>query len=252
MAGVSGGGLISAAAKACWSSTRPKVDNPQPPQSSCCAAALAAATTKSVSERPSITRPHASEQRVHIRRQAGFETGGGWLCCSYYSVRQIAGSVKRTAYASQWPRHAHCQAGARRSAEAVAADYPATTASITPPPPPPPPGPARLPRPQVGIHPAALQQRRVRALLDDPALVHDDQPVHGGHCGQPVGDGDLLLAGISLSSCSWIAPSTSESIALVASSSTRIGGSVSSTRAIAIRWRWPPESFTPRSPTCAS
>ena len=50
----------------------------------------------------------------------------------------------------------------------------------------------------------------------------------------------------------WIADSTSESSALVASSSSRIGASFSITRAIAIRWRWPPDSFTPRSPTCAS
>ena len=38
----------------------------------------------------------------------------------------------------------------------------------------------------------------------------------------------------------------------VASSSTRIGASLRITRAIAMRWRWPPDSFTPRSPTCAS
>ena len=31
-----------------------------------------------------------------------------------------------------------------------------------------------------------------------------------------------------------------------------IGAAFSNTRAIAIRWRWPPESFTPRSPTWAS
>ena len=49
-----------------------------------------------------------------------------------------------------------------------------------------------------------------------------------------------------------MAASTSLSSALVASSSSRMGASFSITRAIAMRWRWPPESFTPRSPTCAS
>ena len=38
----------------------------------------------------------------------------------------------------------------------------------------------------------------------------------------------------------------------VASSSTRIGGFTSSVRAIAMRWRWPPESVKPRSPTTVS
>ena len=61
-----------------------------------------------------------------------------------------------------------------------------------------------------------------------------------------------VLPSISPSSCSWMASSTSLSSAEVASSSTRIGASFSTTRAIAMRWRCPPESFTPRSPTCAS
>ena len=61
-----------------------------------------------------------------------------------------------------------------------------------------------------------------------------------------------VLPSIRPSSCSWIASSTSLSSAEVASSSTRIGASLSTTRAIAMRWRWPPESLTPRSPTCAS
>ena len=39
------------------------------------------------------------------------------------------------------------------------------------------------------------------------------------------------------------------SMKLVGSSSTRIGGSSSSARAIAIACRWPPESASPRSPT---
>ncbi len=61
-----------------------------------------------------------------------------------------------------------------------------------------------------------------------------------------------VLPSIRPSSCSWIASSTSLSSAEVASSSTRIGAFFRITRAIAMRWRCPPESLTPRSPTCAS
>ena len=42
---------------------------------------------------------------------------------------------------------------------------------------------------------------------------------------------------ISVSSCDWIAASTSESKAEVASSRTRIGAFFRITRAIAMRWR---------------
>ena len=38
----------------------------------------------------------------------------------------------------------------------------------------------------------------------------------------------------------------------VASSRIRMRGSARIARAIATRWRWPPESFTPRSPTIVS
>ena len=45
---------------------------------------------------------------------------------------------------------------------------------------------------------------------------------------------------------------TSLSSAQVASSSSRIGASRRKARAMASRWRWPPDSFTPRSPTIVS
>ena len=61
-----------------------------------------------------------------------------------------------------------------------------------------------------------------------------------------------VLPRISPGRVSWMAASTSESSALVASSSSRIGASLSITRASATRCRCPPESFTPRSPTMAS
>ena len=38
----------------------------------------------------------------------------------------------------------------------------------------------------------------------------------------------------------------------VASSRIRMRGSRSSARAIAIRWRWPPDNVSPRSPTSVS
>ena len=50
----------------------------------------------------------------------------------------------------------------------------------------------------------------------------------------------------------WMCTSLSLSSAEVASSRTRRLASLSTARAIAIRWRWPPDSFTPRSPTVVS
>ena len=49
-----------------------------------------------------------------------------------------------------------------------------------------------------------------------------------------------------------IASSVVASTDEVASSRIRIRGSAISARAIAIRWRWPPESVSPRSPTMVS
>ncbi len=46
--------------------------------------------------------------------------------------------------------------------------------------------------------------------------------------------------------------SDSESRAEVASSKTRMGASFKMARAMAMRWRWPPESLMPRSPTKVS
>ena len=46
--------------------------------------------------------------------------------------------------------------------------------------------------------------------------------------------------------------SVAASTAAVESSNTRIGGASRMLRAIDRRWRWPPESDTPRSPTRVS
>ncbi len=53
-------------------------------------------------------------------------------------------------------------------------------------------------------------------------------------------------------SASWTRASDSLSSADVASSSSRIGALRTMARAIATRWRWPPESVTPFSPTSVS
>jgi hypothetical protein len=50
----------------------------------------------------------------------------------------------------------------------------------------------------------------------------------------------------------WITRSDSKSSALVASSKIRMRGLPMSARAIAMRWRWPPESVAPCSPTRVS
>ena len=57
---------------------------------------------------------------------------------------------------------------------------------------------------------------------------------------------------ISSARPSWIAASLSLSSEDVASSRIRMRGSARIARAIATRWRWPPESLTPRSPTIVS
>mmetsp|Transcript_8158 Transcript_8158/g.14787 ORF Transcript_8158/g.14787 Transcript_8158/m.14787 type:complete len:141 (-) Transcript_8158:376-798(-) len=59
----------------------------------------------------------------------------------------------------------------------------------------------------------------------------------------------LFLLATSLSRVCCTIRSDSESRAEVASSSKRICGSLMMARAMAMRWRWPPDSCVPRSPT---
>ena len=56
----------------------------------------------------------------------------------------------------------------------------------------------------------------------------------------------------SLSNASWTTFSDWASSAEVASSSNRIGVSLSRARAMTTRWRWPPERAEPRGPTLVS
>ena len=54
---------------------------------------------------------------------------------------------------------------------------------------------------------------------------------------------------MSCSSEAWTSRSASASRALVASSRIRMGASFRKARAMAMRWRWPPERVIPFSPT---
>ncbi len=63
---------------------------------------------------------------------------------------------------------------------------------------------------------------------------------------------NVVLPAIASRRPRLIAASVCASTDEVASSRIRIRGSASSARAIATRWRWPPESVRPRSPTSVS
>ena len=62
----------------------------------------------------------------------------------------------------------------------------------------------------------------------------------------------VVLFSIRLSNADCIARSDSVSNAEVASSKIKIGAFFKIARAMAIRWRWPPDSKTPFSPTMVS
>ena len=106
---------------------------------------------------------------------------------------------------------------------------------------------------QHGVLAVARQQLGVRARLDQAARVHDDDAIGFLDRRQPVRDDErrAVLASAA-SSCSWIWRSSSVSSADVASSRIRIGVLRSNARAIAMRWRCPPDSSVPRSPTTVS
>ena len=86
--------------------------------------------------------------------------------------------------------------------------------------------------------------------LRDPSLVHHHHAVRVAHGGQPVRDDEHRppLGELADSAC-CTRNSLSASRSEVASSRRRMGGSFRKARAMAMRWRWPPESLTPRSPT---
>ena len=69
---------------------------------------------------------------------------------------------------------------------------------------------------------------------------------------EPVGDMKVVRPAISRSSASRMTASVCESIAEVGSSRIRIGASLRNARATQMRWRSPPESRAPRSPSSVS
>ena len=88
---------------------------------------------------------------------------------------------------------------------------------------------------------------RRRQFLDHAAALHDEQPLaHMRDHGEVVADqeiGEAALARAAPRSRFRISACTETSSAEVGSSSSRICGSRISARAIATRWRWPPESW---------
>ena len=55
----------------------------------------------------------------------------------------------------------------------------------------------RLMIPQLGVEGVIGEQLPMAALLDDAALVENDEPIHGGYRRQPVGNCYNRLASIS-------------------------------------------------------
>ena len=90
----------------------------------------------------------------------------------------------------------------------------------------------------------------MRALLDDAAVVQHQDAIAAtarsrAGARSPAWCGPASAA----SSAACTSVSLSASSEEVASSSSRIGASRRMARAMAMRWRWPPDSVTPRSPT---
>ena len=103
------------------------------------------------------------------------------------------------------------------------------------------------------VEPARREQLVVRALLDDLAVLEDDDQVGVADRREPVGDDERgpAVQQRARSACS-IFRSVPMSTELVASSRIRMRGSASSARANATSCRWPSESREPRSPSCVS
>ena len=86
---------------------------------------------------------------------------------------------------------------------------------------------------QPSIGPLLLpQQRALGALLDQPAVLEDEQPRRLPQGREPVRDGEHRRPATSRSSASWMCRSVSVSTLLVASSRIRIRGSCRIARAI--------------------
>ena len=109
----------------------------------------------------------------------------------------------------------------------------------------------RLATLQVGA--GTLISVRVGALLHDPPVLEDDNEVGPPQRAQAVGhDEGRPALDRRCPSASKISCSVSLSIAAVGSSKRRIAGSSSTARAMASRWRCPPDRLLPLSPSTVS
>jgi hypothetical protein len=89
----------------------------------------------------------------------------------------------------------------------------------------------------------------VGAALDDLAAFEHQDLIGAADRGESVRDDE---GGAAVAQPPQIISSLSLSSDDVASSRMRMRGSASRARAIDTRWRWPPESLMPRSPTTVS
>ena len=92
----------------------------------------------------------------------------------------------------------------------------------------------------------------VRAELDEPAAVDHGDGVSAADGGEAVGDDDRRPPLGQAGEGDITAASVAASRLAVGSSRMRIGASLRIARAIANRWRLPPESVVPRSPITVS
>ncbi len=108
-------------------------------------------------------------------------------------------------------------------------------------------------RPQSRIEAALGQQAAVVALLDamrplSSTTSRSIAAMVDSRCAMAT----TVLPSISRYRLAWMAASTSLSSALVASSSSRIEYVLQHDAGNGeMRWRWPPNNLTPRSPRCA-
>ena len=106
---------------------------------------------------------------------------------------------------------------------------------------------------ELAVRRVARHQLLVGAVVGHPSAVEEHHPVGQVEGRDAVGDDQRRCdRRAPRRSPVKIVSSVLESTALVASSRSSTRGSMSTARASAIRWRWPPERLSPRSPTLVS
>jgi hypothetical protein len=100
----------------------------------------------------------------------------------------------------------------------------------------------------LGVQRRAVEQLGVRAARRDPPCSSTTMSSASAIVESRCAITNVVRSAITSRSAVLIACSVEASTDEVASSRIRIRGSLSSARAIAIRWRWPPDSVRPRSP----